>query len=329
MTVGASTCLDVHGPTRYGVRVPAPRAPQAQKGRRRPCHRAYDPGRRCQRAWRPGATPRAAHTTDSRRRRAGGSRGEKVKIIRWGAAAAFSAVAALALAAPAAAEDETTPPATTDAPTVLAEHDGLTVTQAACADGGQITISGEGISYHVSSGVRTAGQAARLDGEVYAQTQVEHANGSFTVGEGEELVVPAPEGEGAWTLEFRWFAGPQRDDLPAWKATGPADGEAWDAVVEAIVALQDAEQRHWDARDAGPFVTWYEVEVAGCAPATTAPTTAPATTPAGGESPAPGAGAELPTTGVPPWGLAAAGGALLLAGTGAVLVGRRRRLSLD
>jgi len=253
-----------------------------------------------------------------------------VKIIRWGVA--LGAVAALALATPAAAEDETTPPATPDGPKVLAEHDGLTVTQAACADGGQITISGEGISYHVISGVRTAGLAARLDGEVYAQTQVEHDDGQFPVGAGEELVVPAPEGEGMWTLEYRWFAGPQRDDLPAW-TVGPADDD-WDAVVATIEALREAEGRHWDARDTDEFVTWYEVKVAGCAPATTAPattapTTTPATTPAGGESPAPGAGAELPTTGVPTWGLAAAGGALLLAGTGAVLVGRRRRLSLD
>src|SRR5690606_33580156 len=105
----------------------------------------------------------------------------------------------------------------------------------------------------------------------------------------------------------------------------PAD-DGWDAAVATIEALREAEGRHWDARDTGEFVTWYEVEVAGCAPATTAPaTTAPATTPAGGECPAPGDGAELPMSGVPTWGLAAAGGVLLLAGGGAVLVGRRRR----
>src|SRR5690606_36466804 len=44
---------------------------------------------------------RAAHTTDSRRHRAGGSRGERVKIIRWGAV--LGAVVALAFATPASA----------------------------------------------------------------------------------------------------------------------------------------------------------------------------------------------------------------------------------
>lgn len=243
-----------------------------------------------------------------------------MRIIRW-AAAVVGVAAALAVAAPAAAEDDT----------AAVEYGGLTVTQAACEDGGQITISGEGISYHVSSGVRTAGLAARLDGEVYAQPQVEHANGPFTVGEGEELVVPAPEGEGMWTLEFRWFAGPQRDDLPAWKATGPADGEAWDAVVEAIVALQDAEQRHWDARDTGEFVTWFEVEVFGCPPEPASePTADPSASPSGGPvetgSPAPGVGGEqLPVTGsslLPT--LLIVGGGAVAAGAVLVLLGRRR-----
>jgi len=253
-----------------------------------------------------------------------------VKINRWGAAAAFSAVAALALATPAAAEDETTPP------NVLAEHDGLTVTQSACADGGQITITATGITYYVSSGMRTAGLAARLGGEIVTQEQVVQEDGEYVADE--TLVLDAPTEDA--TLEYRWFAGPRRDDLPAWKATGPAD-DGWDAVVAAIEALEEAEGRDWDARDTGEFITWFEVKVAGC-PSESAsdsaadsdadpdadPSPAVTETPAG-ESPAPGAGAELPTTGVPTWGLAAAGGVLLLAGTGAVLVGRRRRLSLD
>lgn len=246
-----------------------------------------------------------------------------MKIIRWGAAAAFSAVAALALATPAAAEDETTPPATPDAPTVLAEHDGLAVTQAACADGGQITITATGITYYVSSGMRTAGLAARLGGEIVAQEQVAQEDGEYVADE--TLVLDAPAEDA--TLEYRWFAGPQRDDLPAWTATGPAD-DGWDAVAETIVSLEEAEGRQWDARDAGPFVTWYEVEVAGCAPADDEEPTPAPTTPAPVEpaDPAPGAGGgdELPVTGAPAQAIALVG--LLLAGGGTValaLAGRR------
>src|SRR5690606_37749307 len=192
-----------------------------------------------------------------------------------------------------------------------------------CEDGGQITITATGITYYVSSGMRTAGLAARLGGEIVAQEQAPQDNGEYVADE--TLVLDAPAADA--TLEYRWFAGPQRDDLPAW-TTGPAD-DGWAAVAPATLALAAAGDRHWGARDPGESAPWYTTEVEGCAPPTTAPTATPAPAPAGGESPAPGAGAELPTTGVPTWGLAAAGGALLLAGTGAVLVGRRRRLSLD
>ena len=118
-----------------------------------------------------------------------------------------------------------------------------------------------------------------------------------------------------------------------------------DVVVNAPTTLAA-----WIKR--GPEPPWYVGEVVvevpceqadDISPASPTPATPPADddaaaggtgggdddTPPAGESPAPGAGAELPTTGVPTWGLAAAGGVLLLAGTGAVLVGRRRRLSLD
>src|SRR5690606_6122251 len=75
--------------------------------------------------------------------------------------------------------------------------------QAACADGGQITITATGITYYVSSGMRTAGLAARLGGEIVAQEQVEQEDGEYVADE--TLVLDAPAEDA--TLEYRWFAG--------------------------------------------------------------------------------------------------------------------------
>ncbi|MGV2383653.1 MAG UNVERIFIED_CONTAM: LPXTG cell wall anchor domain-containing protein [Thermobifida fusca] len=138
--------------------------------------------------------------------------------------------------------------------------------------------------------------------------------------------------------------------------SGPLAGEAFglqynpvlihrgETRTEDVVVTAPTTLAAWIKR--GPEPPWYVGEVVvevpceqadDISPASPTPATPPAddddaaggTGGGDGESPAPGAGAELPTTGVPTWGLAAAGGVLLLAGTGAVLVGRRRRLSLD
>lgn len=248
-----------------------------------------------------------------------------MRVTRWGTAAALGVVAALAAAAPAAGQ--VNPPIMQDDPEleVLDEHDGLTVLQAACADGGQVTVTAAGITYHVSSQVRTAGLSARIGDQAVAQEQVEQDDGEYVADE--VIVLEAPEADGV--LEYRWFAGPDRADLPAWTATGPAD-EGWDAAVAEIVALEATEGRPWDARDSGPFVQWYSVEVTGC-PAPASPTpeaTTAAPTPGASEGPAPGAGGEqLPQTGVSTGVIALGAVVLLVVGGGLYLVARRRRVS--
>ena len=149
--------------------------------------------------------------------------------------------------------------------------------------------------------VDTAALVVLVDGEV------------TTAAIGETVTVGPFEAD--TTVQWRLWGGGERDydDPPL-------------TDLEALLAHLD--QGGSELTDA-PGVAWHSLEVTGCAPATTAPaTTAPATTPAG-ESPAPGAGGEqeLPTTGVPTWGLAAAGGVLLAAGGGVALVARRRRVS--
>src|SRR5690606_40055955 len=112
-----------------------------------------------------------------------------------------------------------------------------------CEDGGQITITATGITYYVSSGMRTAGLAARLGGEIVAQEQAPQDNGEYVADE--TLVLDAPAEDA--TLEYRWFAGPQRDDLPAW-TTGPAD-DGWGAVAAGIGPLEAGAGRPWSALD--------------------------------------------------------------------------------
>lgn len=217
-------------------------------------------------------------------------------------------------------------------PFVLAEEGPITVTQASCDDGGKITVAIEdGHPFAVSSETRTAGLAARVgDTLVYQEPVKEHANGAHTT-DGDSIKIGPFEAD--VVLEFRWFAGPDRNDLPAWDATGPADG-GWDDVVAEVVSREEAEDRFWDARDDADFVNWYEVNVKGC-PAdepdpkptespSPEPTTEPTTEPT--EEPTTEPKPDLPDTS----GLTALpfftviGAALLIAGGVAMVAARRR-----
>src|SRR5690606_173961 len=130
----------------------------------------------------------------------------------------------------------------------------ITVVQSDCADGGKVTIKISGVEYNVSSGVKTAGLAARVNGEVFANAQIEHPNGTYSADE--ELVIGPFEVD--TVIEYRWFAGPIRNDLPMWNMEDYPD---WADTVEE---RESTEERHWDARDDAPFVTWYTFNAKGC-----------------------------------------------------------------
>ena len=130
----------------------------------------------------------------------------------------------------------------------------ITVVQSDCADGGKVTIKISGVEYNVSSGVKTAGLAARVNGEVFANMQVEHPDGTYSADE--ELVIGPFEVD--TVVEYRWFAGPIRNDLPMWNMEDHPD---WADTVEE---RESTEKRHWDARDDAPFVTWHTFNAKGC-----------------------------------------------------------------
>lgn len=155
----------------------------------------------------------------------------------------------------------------------------------------KVMVQANDIPYHVSSGKRTAGLAIRINGGEFVDYTPPKAmpdgphtfNGSLSYG-------PVTDTD---VIEFRWFAGPDRDDLPAWDATGPADGPAWDAVVAEIEGRMaaDPDREHWDARDDAEFVNWYRFEVTGCPE----PTKSPEVT----KSPEPSATGTPEVTGTP------------------------------
>lgn len=198
----------------------------------------------------------------------------------------------------------------------------FTVTLADC----QVTVQANSIPYNVSSGTRTAGLAIRVNGETVAYTKPEAmADGAHEFNESLSFG-PVVDGD---VVEFRWFAGPVRNDLPAWNT---ADHPDWaDTVMEREVT----EKRHWDARDSAPFVTWYTFEVTGCpAPSpdpSPSPTTSPSPDPTASPDPSASpsldlAGDQLPvTSGVRLLPILLIGGLLLVGlGTSLYYITRRK-----
>lgn len=141
----------------------------------------------------------------------------------------------------------------------LTQESPITVVQSDCADGGKVTIKISGVEYNVSSDMKTAGLAARVNGEVFANTQIEQPNGTYLADE--ELVLGPFEVD--TVIEYRWFAGPIRNDLPPWDLDHPELNEIIDEV-EQKDENNVPTNRHWDARDVGPFVTWYTFNAKGC-----------------------------------------------------------------
>ena len=211
-----------------------------------------------------------------------------------------------------------------------AQGDGpLAVTVDECT----VTVTAAEMPVHISSGLRTAGLAVRVDGEVTATEPVptDEATGVVT-----ESITVGPLTSDT-TVEYRWFGGPVREhDWPAWDTASHPD---WVDVVEAREADKGAP---WDASDTAEFVTWHSVEfVAGeqCLPPAddSDPTPTPTTEPTAEPTDDPGAGAggsdddTLPVTSglVVPVVLGGVGLAAVAVGGVALAVGRRRGLPLD
>src|SRR5690606_23937170 len=108
----------------------------------------------------------------------------------------------------------------------------------------QVTVQANSIPYHVTSGERTAGLAIRVNGETVAYTEpeaMENRTGDEFYEFTESLSFgPVVDGD---RVEFRWFAGPDRSDLPPWNT---ADHPDW---VDTVAERRSIEGRHWDARD--------------------------------------------------------------------------------
>lgn len=151
--------------------------------------------------------------------------------------------------------------------------DEFTVTLADC----QVTVQANSIPYHVSSGERTAGLAIRVNGETVAYTapeKMENRTGSEFYEFNESLSSgPVVDGD---VVEFRWFAGPVRNDLPLWDLDHPELNE----IIDQVERPDGEFVRHWNAGDDAEFVNWYTFgKITGCPPATETETETPSSPP--------------------------------------------------
>lgn len=189
----------------------------------------------------------------------------------------------------------------------------------------QVTVAADSIPHHVSSGMRTAGLAIQVNGETVAYTPPEAmGDGAY---EFEESLSFGPVVD-TDVVEFRWFAGPDRTDLPAWNLDHPELNE----IIAQVEYPEGEFVRHWDARDDAEFVNWYAFgEITGCPEETGTPSpgaspTASPTTGAGETPSATPEAATLPeTSGIRLLPVLLIGGAAFIgAGAGLYVLGRRR-----
>src|SRR5690554_7368653 len=159
--------------------------------------------------------PMARPVTESRPRRRVGCRhpyirrGHAMRMLRMLAATSAAALTGLAMAGTAHATEQADGP--------------LAVTVDECT----VTVTAAEMPVHISSGLRTAGLAVRVDGEVTATEPVptDEATGVVT-----ESVTVGPLTSDT-TVEYRWFGGPIREhDWPTWDTESHPD---WVDVVEA------------------------------------------------------------------------------------------------
>lgn len=225
------------------------------------------------------------------------------------------------LASPASAEDTTPTPSVSPTPTIqqLQAPEGF---QLHLGDCGQLTILADSLPYNVSSGKRTAGLAVRVGDDIAYTEPTAMDNGSYMF-DGSLTVGPLEQEN--TTVEYRWFAGPDRNDLPAWDLDSHPD---W---VDIVTQQEDDQDRHWDAGNTAPFVPWHSVEVDGCpvpdpTPTPTGQPADPTPTPTPADQPLDQTSDTLPDTGTG-WVLPAAiiGATLVVSGAVAIWVTRRPR----
>ena len=134
----------------------------------------------------------------------------------------------------------------------------------------QVTVQANSIPYHVSSGTRTAGLAIRVNEETVAYTEPKAMkDGAHTFSESLSSG-PVVDGD---VVEFRWFAGPVRNDLPLWDLDHPELNE----IIDQVERPDGEFIRHWNAGDDAEFVNWYTFgEITGCPAPSPSPTTPPA-----------------------------------------------------
>jgi LPXTG-motif cell wall-anchored protein len=109
-----------------------------------------------------------------------------------------------------------------------------------------VTVSIYGPQYHVTSDTKTAGLAVKTDDDSAFTAPVPATNGGPLTAN-ESLTVQLNQ---SGFVYYRWFAGPERGDIPAWDLTGD-----W---ADQVAALETTQGRSWNAGDGNEasFISW-------------------------------------------------------------------------